>query len=640
MTSNSTLSLPSSSHRQAVEDGTSNVAVRSANVAGSPENPRSFRGASDDNDDRKSYCKQSIIALIQEFCDGLDLSLRPLAVYYRRQTPVGQVAMAERILPAEGTPSCSSFARVLDAACQTAQRSNSIDARKQASPARNIFAFPIPLSNGDRDAIGFVFTCDESTITLRWLSQSIANQVIAWQNEQGRQEKDREAQETAALLEMLEQMTETTDLQHACYRLASNLQSHLKCGQVAIGFRADAKSKCRLTSLSGSANFDKRSAFVSAIESTMASSVQNNETIYWSNTDEHSTPIDLANLSVRDALGGKSVLCVPLQSCDHQSNGAIMLLGESSHIDSVENRRFLNGASSSLSSVLGTIHRSEMGRLPKIVSCGKQFLKSGKMVSSICAVFLASLAMLIPGDHTIQCQSRIEPTACRFIVAPFEGTLEKSLVEPGDLVAKGDLLARMDGREIRWKRASVLADQNQASKKRDAAQASHNYADQQIAQLEIERLAIELKLLDHRAENLEISSPVDGIVTSGDLARVEGAPLSIGQTLFEIAPLERMIAEVAIPDDQIGYAAAKQSVDIRLDAYPNQTWKATITQIQPRSEIRDDANVFIAEVEIDNADGRLRPGMKGRARVVSGQRAFGWILLHEPMEYLTKKFSW
>jgi multidrug efflux pump subunit AcrA (membrane-fusion protein) len=130
------------------------------------------------------------------------------------------------------------------------------------------------------------------------------------------------------------------------------------------------------------------------------------------------------------------------------------------------------------------------------------------------------------------------------------------------------------------------------------------------------------------------------MVVSGDLERVEGAPLTIGQELFEIAPLESMIVEVAVPDDDISHVAAGQAIDVRLDAYPGETWRAVLTKVQPRSEIRDGENVFIAEAGLGNADGRLRPGMKGRARVVTSQRALGWILFHKPWEYARKKCRW
>ena len=122
----------------------------------------------------------------------------------------------------------------------------------------------------------------------------------------------------------------------------------------------------------------------------------------------------------------------------------------------------------------------------------------------------------------------------------------------------------MDGREIRWKRASLVADQNQAMKKRDSAQAVHNYAEMQIAALEIERLTLELQLLDHRAERLDIRSPVSGIVAAGDLERAEGAPLTVGQTLFEIAPLDKMIVEVAVADEDVSFVCDGQPIVVRV----------------------------------------------------------------------------
>ena len=147
-------------------------------------------------------------------------------------------------------------------------------------------------------------------------------------------------------------------------------------------------------------------------------------------------------------------------------------------------------------------------------------------------------------------------------------------------------------------------------------------------------------MLDHRAENLEIKSPVDGIVVSGDLERAEGAPLTIGQTLFEIAPLEKMIVEVAVPDDEVSQVDEGQAIVVRLDAYPGDRWQAVVTKVQPRSEIREQDNVFVAEAALDNTDGRLRPGMRGRAKIVTPRRPLGWILFHKSWEFLTKKLIW
>jgi multidrug resistance efflux pump len=228
----------------------------------------------------------------------------------------------------------------------------------------------------------------------------------------------------------------------------------------------------------------------------------------------------------------------------------------------------------------------------------------------------------------------------RLVAAPFEGCLEKALVKPGDVVATGDLLARMDPREIRWKLAALEADHGQAIKKRDAAQAGRNYAEAQIAALDARRLELELKLWRHREANLEIRSPIGGVVASGDLERVEGVPLETGQALFEIAPLEQMVIELAIPDDDIAPVNLGQTIVARLDAYPDRQWQAVISQIQPRAEIRDQQNVFIAEAVLENSDGRLRPGMEGYAKVETPPRAVGWIALHRVWERMIKLLQW
>ena len=228
----------------------------------------------------------------------------------------------------------------------------------------------------------------------------------------------------------------------------------------------------------------------------------------------------------------------------------------------------------------------------------------------------------------------------RYIVAPYDGTLEKSQVRPGSEVSQGDLLARMDGREIHWELAGLRADRNQASKKRDTALAAQQFAEAQMVKLEMERLELKIRLLEHRENHLVIKSPINGIVITGDLERAEGAPLSIGQTLFEIAPLSEMIVEVAIPEEDIAYVLEELLVEVELGAYPSREWKGRLLQLHPRSEIRESKSVFVAEVRLDNPEGLLRPGMKGRATILGSRRCLGWVLFHKPWESLVAFFRW
>ena len=330
---------------------------------------------------------------------------------------------------------------------------------------------------------------------------------------------------------------------------------------------------------------------------------------------------------------------MPLRNRDGHSIGAIVILAESAEA-LAGGKPFLQAAEKPIATTLHKTQQLEGGRLGRISRSFGGFLRSrkGSMAAVITLVTLA--ATMVPIRYKIRCDCQIEPVIRRFVAAPHDGTLEKSLVNPGDYVTAGDVVARMDGREIEWQRASVMADMNQSIKKRDAAQVGHSYAEAQIAELEMQRLQQELSLLDHRAEHLEIRSPIARIVASGDLERAEGAPLTVGQTLFEIAPLGEMIIEVAVPDEEVSFIRTDQPIHVRLDALPGEVFQATVDAIQPRSEIRDERNAFIAEGRLDNTDGRLRPGMKGRAKVVAPRRMLGWVLFHRPIEYFMKMLSW
>jgi len=181
------------------------------------------------------------------------------------------------------------------------------------------------------------------------------------------------------------------------------------------------------------------------------------------------------------------------------------------------------------------------------------------------------------------------------------------MAEPGDVVAKGALLASLNDREIRWKKAEFVAERARAAKKRDAELAAGKFGAAQISKLEIQRIDLQIQLLEHRADNLEIRSPIAGVIISGDLQRAQGAPLTLGQSLFEVAPLDAMVVEIAIPQDDIRFVKQALSVNVQLDSHAGETWQLTVERVQPSAEIRDQQNVFIATALLENQDGRLRP---------------------------------
>ena len=92
-----------------------------------------------------------------------------------------------------------------------------------------------------------------------------------------------------------------------------------------------------------------------------------------------------------------------------------------------------------------------------------------------------------------------------------------------------------------------------------------------------------------------------------------------------------MIVEVAIPEDDITWVAAGQPVRVRLDAYGTESWDGTLRSVHPAAEMREKEHVFVGEVELQNPRLRLRPGMRGRAKVRTGSHPLLWNLFHKPV---------
>jgi multidrug resistance efflux pump len=301
---------------------------------------------------------------------------------------------------------------------------------------------------------------------------------------------------------------------------------------------------------------------------------------------------------------------------------------------------FLRVAESPVASALSLVQRAQKGRLQQALAESWKLLQGQRGHVVLAVVAAVALTICIPIHYQARCDCTVEPVTRRYVAAPFDGPLEKSLVEPGDVVEEGQLLARMDGREVKWELAGTRADLHRAAKQRAGHVASHASGQAAIARHEVDRLQMRTELLEHRDQNLEIRSPIGGVVVSGDLEDAEGIPLTIGETLFEIAPLDQMVVEVAIREDDFSYVRSGMLVTIRLDAYPLRKFDAVIERVHPRAELLDDANVFVGEVRLACPDNMLRPGMRGKARIKADRYPLGWNLFRRPMTAVIAWLGW
>ncbi|MEJ8852705.1 efflux RND transporter periplasmic adaptor subunit [Variovorax rhizosphaerae] len=107
-----------------------------------------------------------------------------------------------------------------------------------------------------------------------------------------------------------------------------------------------------------------------------------------------------------------------------------------------------------------------------------------------------------------------------------------------------------------------------------------------------------------------LTAPVSGVIA--ELGVREGVAVASG-TLFRIAGFEKVWATAEIPEAQALRLAAGQKVQAALQADASQTFAGELKEILP--EISSSTRTLKARFEVDNAQGRLTPGMLLRLQV-------------------------
>lgn len=516
----------------------------------------------------------------------------------------------------------------------------------------NAAAFPIPHRDGE--ALVAVVGSAElqtpgpgSTHSVIARLELIATLAGLWFLQRQADAATRCARAAAELVELTTLVRGASDLTQGCQRLADSLQSHLHAGEVFVFLCRQGRKDGRLEAASGGRVMNRLDSESQQLEAALQESVLRSCIGVWPPHGSDQRHALLAHQQFAEQQSIPQLLSAPLQTKNGDCVGSVLLTFPATsesisdpNPDLMRAERFLRAASQPLATVLNSLRRETAHRWLRKLKTIQTSLTASRAQAAGWIASAVALLLMIPVTYTVKAGAELQPAARRFVAAPFDGPLEKCLVEPGDLVQTGQLLATMDGREVRWELAEIEASLNKAVRERNTLTSSRDFGAAAVTAQEVARLEQRLELLQHRAESLEIRSPVTGCIVSGDHREAEGVPLETGQTLFEIAPLDRIVIEASIPEDDVSHVTAGMHVTVQPDAMPELSLNAVIRKVHPKAELRDGANVFIAEADISNPDGILRPGMRGRSRIATTRHPLGWNLFHKPMAWVLGWIGW
>lgn len=199
------------------------------------------------------------------------------------------------------------------------------------------------------------------------------------------------------------------------------------------------------------------------------------------------------------------------------------------------------------------------------------------------------------------------------VIARVAGEIVELLVEEGDVVEAGQILARLDGQRVRLEMLAAKANLEQARKEYKRNVDLHKrglISTSMFEGLQYDLAALEatykLKALSY--DYSKIRATIAGVVSAREIK--PGQNVAVNDVVFRITDTAELVAYLQIPQAQLPKFQAGHTATLNVASVPDTDFPASIVRISPTIDVRN--GTFRATAVIGNSDHRLAPGMFGR----------------------------
>ena len=217
----------------------------------------------------------------------------------------------------------------------------------------------------------------------------------------------------------------------------------------------------------------------------------------------------------------------------------------------------------------------------------------------------SKLALSLPGEIT--------GFRDALLASPTGGFVEAVLKREGDMVQKGQSIARINTAMMAAQQEMVQAQLDQAKAELARVEAMGDLASEQQrlgASTQVAVLEANLKASRLNTARSVVSAPFAGIVSS--LGVEEGEVAGPGSPVARIIALDPVLVTVSVSDRDVGALTEGMPATVTVDALGG-VFEGTVRRIDPAADLR--TRTFMAEVEVANPEGQLKPGMIAMAEV-------------------------
>lgn len=423
----------------------------------------------------------------------------------------------------------------------------------------------------------------------------------------------------AALLDLTGAVLDAESFKGACLAAMNLLARETGCVVAGVGFAH--KRGVRLEALSDVSDFRLNTGRTRAIEGALVEAADQEGSVLYPPRPDQPFMVDLAHKELHVGANLGELLTIPMFDRDGVT-GALHLQKSAGERFGTSDILLAEGAAAALGPILlekRLVDRSAWRVCRDATGAQLRRLFGPRyVVRKIVLLLLLGLVVFLSvakGDFRVQAEAEVQGRLIRSISAPFDGNIESQFARAGDNVKAGDLLAKLDERDLRIELLRAKTDIGRYEGEYDRALADRKAPEARIAAASLAEAKARADLIGSQLARAEMRAPFDAVVIAGDLSQAIGAAVRRGEELYQIAPLESFRVQVEVPETDLDEIEVGQTGVLVLASLPGEEFDVRVTRITPKLEARDGLNVALVEAELLGDADQIRPGMRGVAKI-------------------------
>ena len=226
----------------------------------------------------------------------------------------------------------------------------------------------------------------------------------------------------------------------------------------------------------------------------------------------------------------------------------------------------------------------------------------------------------------------VEPVRWARVASLLRGRILEICDCEGKVVAKGDVLGRLDDKDVRAQLHELRAREDFA--KRELNRQTELFGRGSTTTQAYERASMDLRSLQglisvqlEKLADYTITAPIDGVVLRRD--GEVGEIADVGQVLFRIGVLRPLQIVAEVNEEDIPRVAVGQTVLLRTDAFPERRLTGKVREVTPIGD--PVAKTYRIKAALPD-DTPLLPGMSVEANVVTREKADALLIPSDALQ--------